>query len=208
MSRTKKYNKKSRTKKNNKKSRTFRKKRLSGGVDVSFLKKLRDSSKTGKTRTIRDSTPDRERKRTINPNGFSRFNRFGRRLVTQNDNDMPERIIITPPKTIREKPKTPTWEDNGFITDNKFGPSEEGLYAGPSIKYGTMGPAIPHGKDGTILYPSGHVYTGDFVKGQREGTGKLTIKEGPTYEGEWKDDKFVEFTDWKNANKNNSKTVL
>jgi len=181
MSKTKKYNKKSGTKKNNKKSRTFRKKTLSGGQD-NFVKKLRERTRT---RTNRYSTPEgRIIKRTINPNGPIRFNRSGRSYVA------------------------PTWEENGYITDNNFGPSQEGLYAGPSIKYGTMGAAIPHGKDGKILYTTGDVYTGDFVKGKREGTGKLTIKEGPTYEGDWKDDKFVEFTDWKNANKNNSKTVL
>jgi hypothetical protein len=189
MSRTKKYNKKSRTKKNNKKSRNFRKKRISGGTDVNFLRKLRDRSKTGKTRTVRDYAPQREIKRITNPNGHSRFNRSGRNYY------------------VAEQVDTPTWKENGYITDNKYGPSEEGLYAGPSIKYGTMS-AVPHGKDGTILYTTGDVYTGNFVKGKREGTGKLTIKEGPTYEGEWKDDKFVEFTDWKNANKNNSKTVL
>ena len=68
--------------------------------------------------------------------------------------------------------------------------------------------SIPHEKDGKILSTNGDVYTGDFVKGKSEGTGKLIIKEGPASEGEWKDDKFVAFTDWKNANKNKSNSVL
>ena len=69
--------------------------------------------------------------------------------------------------------------------------------------------SIQHENYRTILYANGDVYTGDFVKGKREGTGKLIIKEGgPTYEGEGKDDKFVALTDWKNANKKKSNSVL
>ena len=176
MSRTKKYNKKSRTKKNNKKYRNFRKKTLSGGMDCNYndcnyVKKLRE-----KTRINRDSAPGRPRiNRTINPNGPSSY------YVAQ-----------------QVEPPPPNWKDNGYITDNKYESNKKGLYAGPSIKYGTMGTAIPHGKDGKFLYKNGDVYTGDFFKGKREGTGKLTLKEGPTYEGDWKDDKFVPFTDWKN----------
>jgi len=145
--------------------------------DCNYVKKLRE-----KTRINRDSIPGIPKKKssptksrinqTINSNGLSNY-------VAQQ---------AEPP---------PTWKESGYITDN-YGPSKKGLYTGPSIKYGTIGEKIPHGKDGTILYKNGDVYTGDFNKGKREGTGKLTIKEGPTYEGDWKADKFVEFTDWKN----------
>ena len=63
----------------------------------------------------------------------------------------------------------------------------------------------PQGKEVTIVYPSGHIYTGDFNKGKREGTGALTIKDGPIYEGEWKEDKFVPFIKWKKDNKKDNK---
>lgn len=182
------------TKKRCKNCRTFRKRKAHGGQSKGFVKTLR-----GKTRRV--PTPERQIRRTINPNGVNRFNRSGRIYAVDNSRVATERhVVVTPPKSTREKPKTPTWEDNGFITDNAFGPSKEGLYAGPSIKYGSQ-LAVPHGKDGTILYPTGHTYTGDFVKGKREGTGKLTILKGPTYEGDWKDDKFTQFIEWKNQNK-------
>jgi len=61
---------------------------------------------------------------------------------------------------------------------------------------------IPNGKNITIVYPTGHIYKGDFNKGKKEGTGTLKIKDGPTYQGEWKDDKFVPFSEWKIINKN------
>lgn len=185
------------TKKRTKKSKTFRKRKIMGGISTGFVKTLR-----GKTR--RNPTPERVIRRTVNPNGTNRFNRSGRIYnITSNNEFLPEtRNIITPPRTTRENLKSPTWKDNGFISDNTFGPSKEGVYAGPSIKYGSR-PAIPHGKEGTLIYPSGYVYTGDFVKGQREGVGKLMIPKGPTYEGDWKDDKFTEFVEWKEQNKKN-----
>lgn len=161
------------SKKRSKKSNTFRKRKLRrGGQSTGLVAKLR-----GKTRRV--PTPERERpiRRTVNPNGSNRFNRSGRSYVPL---------------------ENPTWQDNGLITDNAYGPSKEGLYAGPSIKYGSR-QAIPHGKEGTILYTTGDIYTGDFVKGKREGTGKLTIKGGPTYEGDWKDDKFSDFVEWKKS---------
>jgi hypothetical protein len=114
-----------------------------------------------------------------NPNGTSRFNRSGRTYV--------------------EAPKVIQTDPDKFMVDSKFGPSNESLYVGPSIREGDN--KIPHGKDGTIVYSTGHVYKGDFKQGKREGYGTLTIKEGkikgPTYEGEWKDDKFVPFVDYK-----------
>jgi hypothetical protein len=185
------------TKKHNKKSRTFRKRRHYGGTETGFVKTLR-----GKTRRISSETERKkeERMKIRNPNGKNRFNRSGRTYVAQ---ALPEiRIVVTPPKSTRKNLKSPpTWQDNGLIVDNTFGPSKEGFYAGPSsIKYG-MEKAVPHGKNATVLYPTGHIYRGEFNRGVREGTGALTIKDGnitgPTYEGEWKDDKFVPFLEYK-----------
>lgn len=175
----------SKTKKYGKKTKTFRKRKIRRGG--TFVAKLR-----GKTRRV--PTPERERpiRRTVNPNDS---NRFSRNYVEPFERT----TVITPPRTTREKPSTPTWQDNGFMTDNRYGPSKEGLYAGPSIKYGSRS-AVPHGKEGTILYPTGDTYTGDFMKGKREGTGRLTIKGGPSYEGDWKDDKFSDFVEWKKSN--------
>jgi hypothetical protein len=174
------------TKKNYKKRRTIRKRKLVGGSQ-GFAESLR-----GKTRTMRNRTP--ERKRTIIPNGRNRFNRTNINYVPSQD----LRFIATPPKpTTRESP--PKFRDNGFMVDNKFGPNEQGYYLGPSVIRGEKG--IPHGKDGLIKYSSGHLYVGDFNKGKREGTGSFIVKDGPTYEGEWKEDKFVPFTEWKSQNK-------
>jgi hypothetical protein len=93
----------------------------------------------------------------------------------------------------------PKFRDNGFMVDNKFGPNEEGFYSGPSVIRGNT--KLPHGKDGVILYSSGHIYQGDFNKGKREGTGRFIVNDGPKYEGEWKDDKFVPFIEYKSQNK-------
>jgi hypothetical protein len=174
------------TKKRNQKSKTSKKRRRVGGTDTGFVGKLRQ-----KTRRIHRNKPESERRQIINPNRRNRSDRYASFLPQ----------VVTPPKATRETIKSPTWQDSGFITDNEFGPSKEGFYAGPSIKYGTIS-AIPHGKDGTILYPTGHVYTGDFVKGLREGMGKLQIQHGPIYEGEWKNDKFTKFIEWKENKKN------
>jgi hypothetical protein len=180
------------TKKNYKKRRTIRKRKTIGGSG--FIEGLR-----GKTRTMRNITP--ERKRTIIPNGRNRFNRTNINYVPiQTNQDL--RFIATPPKLTRgekmfESP--PKFRDNGFMVDNKFGPNEQGYYLGPSVIRGEKG--IPHGKDGLIKYSSGHLYVGDFNKGKREGTGSFIVKDGPTYEGEWKEDKFVPFTEWKSQNK-------
>lgn len=180
-----------RTKKRNRKLKTAKRRRRVGGTDTGFVGKLRK-------KTRRNPSPQSERRRIINPNkrdsnGRDRFSsRYGRNYyLTQASVAEEVPSVATPP----------TWQDNGLITDNEFGPSKEGLYAGPSIKYGTS-PAIPHGKDGMVLYPTGHAYTGDFVKGLREGMGKLKIQHGPTYEGEWKNDKFTKFTEWKESKKN------
>ena len=179
------------TKKNHKKRRTIRKRKSVRGAG--FTEGLR-----GKTRTMHNRTP--ERKRTIIPNGRNRFNRSTSRNYVPTQEE--RKIIATPPKLTRgekmfESP--PKFRDNGFMVDNKFGPNEEGFYAGPSIIRGDI--KLPHGKDGTVVYSTGHVYKGDFNKGKREGTGTFTVKDGPNYEGEWKDDKFVPFIEYKSQNK-------
>lgn len=183
------------TKKNYKKRRTIRKRKsvrnrksLRGGSG--FIEGLR-----GKTRTMRNITP--ERKRTIIPNGRNRFNRSSSRNYVPSQ-DL--RFIATPPKpTTRESP--PKFRDNGYMVDPNYGPNESAFYSGPSIIRGEKG--IPHGKDGMIAYSTGHIYEGDFNKGKREGTGTLRMEKGPgpSYTGEWKDDKFVPFTEWKSQNK-------
>jgi len=198
------YKTKNRTKKRSKICKTCRKRsalrrrKSVGGTETGFVKGLR-----GKTKTMRRINPmsEREKRRTVNPNGINRFNRSGRTYAVDSLTFLPkDGIISTPPRVTRENLKSPTIEVSELMTDNQYGPSKQGLYAGPSIKYGSQ-PAIPHGKEGTIMYPTGDVYVGDFVKGRREGTGKLIIKQGPTYEGEWKDDKFSEFVEWKAQNK-------
>jgi len=61
--------------------------------------------------------------------------------------------------------------------------------------------SVPNGKNITIVYPTGHIYKGDFNEGKKEGTGTFTVKDGPSYTGEWKEDKFVPFTEWKKSHK-------
>lgn len=175
-----------RTKKHYKNRKTIRKRKSVRGAGLP--QELR-----GKTMRMRNTTP--ERRRTINPNDRTRFNRSNRTYVPAETNqDL--RFIATPPKSTRLTPKSPPkFRDNGFMVDNKFGPNEQGYYLGPSVIRGEKG--IPHGKEGLIKYSSGHLYVGDFNKGKREGTGTFIVKDGPTYEGEWKEDKFVPFTEWK-----------
>lgn len=183
------------TKKNYKKRRTIRKKKSIRGGSPTFTEGLR-----GKTRTMRNATP--ERKRTITPNRRNSFNRSNRTYV-QAETNQDLRFIATPPKQITRDLKLsespPKFRDNGFMVDNKFGPNEQGYYLGPSVIRGEKG--IPHGKEGLIKYSSGHLYVGDFNKGKREGTGTFIVKDGPTYEGEWKEDKFVPFIEYKSQNK-------
>jgi hypothetical protein len=174
----------SKTKKRNKKIRTFKKRRHFGGhPGDGFVKNLR-------SKTRRNPSPQRERRQIINPNGRSTFNRFGRSYV-----------VSTQPPEIKNE-----WKEHKYAVSNKYGPNESSFYAGPALEnsylYETQGTQpIPHGKDGTVVYSTGHVYKGDFNQGKREGYGTLQVKEGkingPTYEGEWKDDKFVPFLDYK-----------
>ncbi len=181
------------TKKHYKKRRTIKRRKSIGGSG--FTEGLRRKTKTI---TMRNATP--ERRRTITPNDRNRFNRSNRTYVPAETNqDL--RFIATPPKlTTRDMIKSPPkFRDNGLIIDSKFGPNEEGFYRGPSVIRGEK--AIPHGKDGVILYSTGHIYQGDFNKGKREGTGRFIVNDGPKYEGEWKDDKFVPFIEYKSQNK-------
>lgn len=179
------------TKKNYKKRRTIRKRKSIGGSG--FTEGLRT-----KTRTMRNRTP--ERKRTIIPNGRNRFNRSSNRNYVPVQTNQDVRFIATPPKLTRDIHESPPkFRDNGYMVDTQFGPNESAFYAGPSIIRGEKG--IPHGKEGMIAYSTGHIYEGDFNKGKREGTGRFIVKDGPTYEGEWKDDKFVPFIEYKSQNK-------
>jgi len=181
------------TKKNYKKRRNIRKRKSVRGAG--FTEGLR-----GKTRTMRNTTP--ERRRTINLNDRNRENRFNRsnRTYVPAETNQDLRFIATPPKQTRDMIKSPPkFRDNGLMVDNNFGPNESDFYKGPSVIRGEKG--IPHGKDGVIIYSSGHIYQGDFNKGKREGTGRFIVKDGPTYEGEWKEDKFVPFIEYKSQNK-------
>ena len=170
------------SRKNYKKHRTQRKRKLRRGAG--FTENLR-----GKTRKV---NANEQRRITINPNGRNRFNRSGRSYVISNQ----------PIERANE------WKESKVLVTN-YGPSQSAFYSGPGMQndylYHTQKTQpIPHGKDGTLVYSTGHVYKGDFNKGKREGFGTLTIKEGktkgPTYEGEWKDDKFVPFIEWKKEN--------
>lgn len=51
---------------------------------------------------------------------------------------------------------------------------------------------LPHGS-GTISYPSGTVYRGEFEAGQRSGEGIWISTEGFTYRGQWQDDLYHGF---------------
>jgi hypothetical protein len=196
------------TKRHNKKRKTIRRCKSRGG---GFTDELRNT--TSKTRR---STPEKEITRTINPDDKNRFNRLGRTINPDDKNrfnrlgrsyntttQQERQNIVTPPRNTYENNKSPPKfrDNNGPFFDTKFGPSQSSFYSGPSGKY-TNGTPIPHGKNGLIIYSTGHTYTGDFNKGKREGTGSLTINDknitGPIYKGEWKNDKFVPFSDWKN----------
>jgi hypothetical protein len=172
------------TKKHYKKRKTIRKRKTIGGSG--FTDKIR-----GKTRRV---TPERERRRTITPNDRNRFNRSNRTYVPSQEE---RKFIATPPKPTTRRESPPKFRDNGYMVDPNYGLNESAFYSGPSIIRGEKG--IPHGKDGMIAYSTGHIYEGDFNKGKREGTGTLRMEKGPgpSYTGEWKDDKFVPFTEWK-----------
>ena len=46
-----------------------------------------------------------------------------------------------------------------------------------------------HG-NGTLVYPNGEKYTGDFVDGKRHGRGRYEYQNGGSYEGDWVNDKI------------------
>jgi hypothetical protein len=196
-------NPKSKTRKYYKKRKTFRKRRQSGGVETGFVNKLRKQ-----TRKVTPSNSDRHKRQTMDSRQVSRFTRSGRDYyVTRATGETSTRLPIIPSKNASKPNKQevkpeykPEWKNSGLMTLNDYGPGKQSFYTGPSIQYGVE-PSIPHGKDGTIVYATGDVYSGDFMKGKREGTGKLQIKEGPKYEADWNDDTFVEFKEWKNTEK-------
>jgi len=189
------------TRKHYKKRRTFRKRRQSGGIETGFVNKLRKQTRKATT----TNSNDRLKRQTVNPNGVNRFNRSGRDYYVSNSTgETATRFPIIPSTNnskTRKQESNPEWKDSGLMTLNDYGPGKQSFYLGPSTQYGTE-KEIPHGKDGTVIYATGDVYKGDFVKGKREGTGELQIKDGPKYEGDWSDDKFVKFSEWKSTEKN------
>lgn len=68
-------------------------------------------------------------------------------------------------------------------------PNGTGTVAWPDgTKYdGEFFNGMIHGK-GTTSYPEGNIYTGTFEYGYRSGTGKMTFTNGDVYDGEWKAD--------------------
>jgi hypothetical protein len=44
---------------------------------------------------------------------------------------------------------------------------------------------------GTYAYRTGETYSGEWVRGRREGTGVCTHSSGDVYDGEFRDDKEV-----------------
>jgi len=169
------------TKKNYKKRRTIRTRKSLRGAG--FTESLRVKT--------RRAPREKEIKRTINLNSFNRLSRNYFPSIEDS------KFIATAPKQTIDSPSK--FKDNGYMVDNTYGPNKSAFYSGPSVISGEKG--IPHGKEGIVVYPTGHIYKGDFNKGKREGTGTFTVKDGPTYEGEWNDDKFVPFTEWKSQNK-------
>jgi hypothetical protein len=180
------------TKKHYKKRRTIKKRKSLRGAG--FTESLRK-------KTQRYRSPEKNRIRTVNPNDRDRarigFDRTGRKYVI-------------PSQQVQTYAPVDEWKQHTYAVSNKYGPSQSSFYAGPALEnpylYETQGiQPIPHGKDGTIVYSTGNIYKGDFNQGKREGFGTLQIKEGktmgPKYEGEWKEDKFVPFMEWKESKK-------
>lgn len=169
------------TRKNYRKSKTLkRRKSRKGGTFADTLR--------AKTRKERNNS---YRRSTISTRDRNRFNRSGRTYAVSQE-------ILTP--------ALDEWKEERFVVDNKFGPSESAFYAGPALQNAYLSQTqgikpIPHGKEGTVVYTTGHVYKGDFNQGKREGYGELKIKDGPTYKGEWKADTFVPFSEYKKSSK-------
>ncbi|MCO5285324.1 MAG: WG repeat-containing protein [Chitinophagaceae bacterium] len=57
---------------------------------------------------------------------------------------------------------------------------------------------------GKYTFSNGDFYEGDFANGKRSGKGKLTYKSGKVLEGDWEDDKFVDDTNTKPVENNNT----
>lgn len=52
---------------------------------------------------------------------------------------------------------------------------------------GELKDGIPHGQ-GTMNYPNGNVYSGNWYKGKKQGQGTMTYPNGNKYTGSWKKD--------------------
>lgn len=44
---------------------------------------------------------------------------------------------------------------------------------------------------GTMIFPNGNLYIGEFLKGQRHGKGVILYNDGTKYEGQWENDKIT-----------------
>ena len=67
------------------------------------------------------------------------------------------------------------------------------LFAGPAIADQCIEGDCVNGK-GTLLYPTGHSYIGEFKNGGRDGQGFLSMPFGRTIEGFWRKNDLVEGT--------------
>jgi len=71
------------------------------------------------------------------------------------------------------------------VTDDKM--TEGQTYTGPEVQ-DSNGAWVAHGR-GTMTWPSGDKYIGEFKYGKVDGRGVLTKPTGGSYDGEWKDNK-------------------
>ena len=77
-------------------------------------------------------------------------------------------------------------------------PSREADYVYPNGAryYGPLKDDLPADGKGTMVFPSGNRYDGDFVGGQRSGCGTYTFTNGRRYIGQFKNDRFEGQGEW------------
>ena len=76
-----------------------------------------------------------------------------------------------------------------LTTTNTFGAEPEGVKKGEERKDGECIEGDCENGKGTMTFPDGTKYVGDFKYGVREGQGTYTYSDGGNYTGEWKDNK-------------------
>lgn len=70
-------------------------------------------------------------------------------------------------------------------------------YADGAIYYGSLDPGnLPADGRGTMVFPEGHRYDGEFQNGKRNGCGTLTLENGRKYVGQFEDDQFDGVGEW------------